>query len=802
MSAVRSNADMMEAGTRRAVAAATAAVAMFCLAPAAADAASGTFTVTSNADTAGTCPTPSTCASLRQAINSANATTNTPGVPDTIGFSIFAQTIDVTSQLPTINSQTSIFGGGHELNGAGAATAGVDGLRLASTASNSTLSSLVITRFTGAGIDINGADNVIIGGSSIGTNVNQDPGLGNGGNGITVHGGANITRIGDLASHSGNVIAGNGGDGVNVDATSSPTAIDINEIGVRNPANVVVGNAGDGVDLSGPSTSVGEPVTGAGNTISGNGGFGVRINGPSGDANSILGNEIGVDASNGSAGVLITGVGANNNKVGELGDGLGNTISGNGSDGIRIFSGATGNSVVANRIGTNPAGTRLSPNHGNGVNVNSSPSNTIGGSAPGAGNLISGNLSSGIDFENTPSSNNVVQGNRIGTNAAGTLALPNASGIQAEGSNVIGGSGGGEGNLVSGNLQQGIAVQANGTSSVLGNLVGTNAAGTGPIPNGEEGIDAAQVNATIGGPGGAANTVAFNLGSGIRVEQTGVVVAENSVFSNGGLGIDLDPAGVGGGAQVPSLTTALASGGQTVVRGTIANSANSSVTLRFSSSPDCDPSGFGEGRTPIGSASATTDGAGNASFDVTLPAATSLGQQVTATATGPSGTSEFSACRTVESPPPAAPATTATPPAAKRAPALTSVTQSASTWRAGSALAQATKAKPPLGTTFAYKLDRAATVRFEFTQRVAGRKVGRRCVAQTSSNRRKPRCTRTVPAGTLNLSGHAGTNRVRFQGRLSRAKKLKPGHYTLTITATASGLRSASRALSFTIVKG
>jgi len=75
-------------------------------------------------------------------------------------------------------------------------------------------------------------------------------------------------------------------------------------------------------------------------------------------------------------------------------------------------------------------------------------------------------------------------------------------------------------------------------------------------------------------------------------------------------------------------------------------------------------------------------------------------------------------------------------------------------------------------------------------------------VATTRRNRRKPRCTIPNIRGTLAFSGHAGTNRVRFQGRLSRSKKLKPGLYTLTIAATdAAGNRSNARSASFTITR-
>ncbi len=782
--------------------AAAAVVLLLCLVPGSARAAFGNFTVTSNADTGGTCPTPSTCASLRQAINSANATVNVLSEVDTIGFSSPGSTIAVSGQLPPISGPTSISGFSTRLDGA-VAGAGVDGLQLSAGASASTISALTITGFKGSGIDISGADNVRLGGLNIGTTSNGDTGLGNGGNGITIHAAATGTRVGDVVSPGGNLIAGNGGDGINVDATSTPTAIFGDTIGLRNPTNVVVGNGGDGVDLTGPSNVIGDPTPGASNSIAGNGGFGVRITGPSAGGTTIKSNMIGLDIF-GSRGVGNAGGGirindADNTVIGGSASGEGNTISANGNDAIFMSNGATGNRILGNRIGTDSDGAELRPNDGNGINVNSSPGNVIGGSAPGAGNVIASNLGNGIDLENTPSSNNVIQGNRIGTNAAGTLALPNEAGITAEGSNIIGGSGPGEGNLVSGNLREGIQVAANGTSSVLGNVVGLNAARTGAIPNGQEGIDADQVNATIGGPGGAANIVAFNLGPGIRVEQSTIVVAENSLFSNGGLGIDFDPAGVTTGTPqpLPALTAALASGGQTIVRGTVASTANSAVTLRFSSSPDCDPSGFGEGKTPLGAATVTTDAAGNASFDVTLPAATSLGQPVTATATGPAGTSEFSACRVVEAPPPAKVA----PPAPLK-PAVTALTQSASRWRLGSALAKLTKAKPPVGTTFSFKLNEAASVRLDFAQRTTGRRVGRRCVAQTRGNRRKPRCTRTIAAGTLSLAGHSGTNRVRFQGRLSRTKRLKPGAYTVSVTATASGLRSVSRSLTFTIVKG
>ncbi|MEA2424978.1 MAG: hypothetical protein QOH13_1388, partial [Thermoleophilaceae bacterium] len=136
-------------------------------------------------------------------------------------------------------------------------------------------------------------------------------------------------------------------------------------------------------------------------------------------------------------------------------------------------------------------------------------------------------------------------------------------------------------------------------------------------------------------------------------------------------------------------------------------------------------------------------------------------------------------------------------------PNVTNVTQSHGTWQEGNLLAAlASKSKPPVGTTFTFALNAQARISFAFTQRVGGRKVKGRCVAQTKDNRRGPACTRTVTPGRLSFPGHSGTNRVSFQGRISPARKLKPGRYSLIITATnAAGQHSSAKTLRFTIVK-
>jgi hypothetical protein len=135
------------------------------------------------------------------------------------------------------------------------------------------------------------------------------------------------------------------------------------------------------------------------------------------------------------------------------------------------------------------------------------------------------------------------------------------------------------------------------------------------------------------------------------------------------------------------------------------------------------------------------------------------------------------------------------------APLVSSLVQSAARWREGSALARISRAaKPPRGTTFSFTLNETAVALLSFKQVLSGRSVGGRCLAQTQHNRTKRACRRTKPAGTLVLTAHAGSDHVRFEGRLSAARKLKPGRYTMVLTASAEALSSVARSLTFTIV--
>ncbi len=188
----------------------------------------------------------------------------------------------------------------------------------------------------------------------------------------------------------------------------------------------------------------------------------------------------------------------------------------------------TGNTISGNFIGTNAAGNAARAN-GRGIVVRGS-GHVIGGAARSARNLVSGNGSSGIRLFDV--SGVLIAGNYVGTNAAGTTGLQNGdTGVHFEGGsvNVIGSGTGGAPNLISGNEQEGLKLDGTSNSRVLGNLIGTDATGTAGIGNGQDGIGLISADAnTIGGTTAAQrNTVSDNQ-VGIALENSdGNTVAGN-----------------------------------------------------------------------------------------------------------------------------------------------------------------------------------------------------------------------------------------------------------------------------------
>jgi len=734
------------------------------------------FTVGNTADGGG--------GSLRQAILDANSA----GGPANISFAVGGTAppvISPGSQLPTVNVPVTIDGGtepnfGFAVLDGGGAGAGAIGMVLAG--GNSLIRGLVIHSFQGVvdgtgtlhggfGVSLNGNGNYTIESCFVGTN---SSGQNSQGNGLGVLISSNNNLIGGTAQGTGNLISGNSFRGIGVGSTVN-NLITGNFIGTDSRGAFALPNAGEGVFLNASTNN-----TISNNLISGNKTFGVElVNGAS--ANLIGGNFIGTDVNgilgigNSNFGVEI--LGSPNNGVGGASPQQRNVISGNQAGGITIAaSGATGNLVQGNLIGTNRAGSAAVGNIAFGVFVGAS-NNTVGGAVTNSGNLISGtaagpdgvSLNLGIEGAGTFGSNQVM-GNLIGTDINGTIALGATQfglAIDQSPNNTVGGTQPGTGNLVSGHTFDGIVV-ANASSTgnliegnfvgtditgklcipnkafglvvtnapgntVTGNLVscnGQDVAGTTTTPMGGVGIGSlflgsfgdsstllkgnfigvdATLNAPLGNHGDGVfvendsinnqiigNQIAFNQGAGIRIPDdpsapsitrkpaVQITITGNLIYSNGGLAIDLGPLGptpnphnVQDGANhhqnFPLVNSATVGAG--TVKGLVPTAATISVSGAMSASPNttyslefflggsCD-SGQGHefvGTIPalLGSGNVSTDGSGNASYTFTFPvpaSSTVSNGFVNATATDPVGnTSEFSLCAPVSGSIPAGP---------------------------------------------------------------------------------------------------------------------------------------------------
>ena len=136
------------------------------------------------------------------------------------------------------------------------------------------------------------------------------------------------------------------------------------------------------------------------------------------------------------------------------------------------------------------------------------------------------------------------------------------------------------------------------------------------------------------------------------------------------------------------------------------------------------------------------------------------------------------------------------------APTIGRLKQSHRRWREGSRLATLSRRRTPVGTTFSVTLDVPARLTLTFARLRSGRSSGHKCVTPTHRNRQHHSCTRAIRAGTLALpDGHSGLDRIGFQGRLSKPRRLASGRYRLTIVAADAGGKSAAQTIEFTIVR-
>ena len=532
------------------------------------------------------------------------------------------------------------------------------------------------------GVQVQASSGVRIAGNLIGVTAGGAS-AGNGISGVALLPGTTDAVVGGTTPAERNVIVDHPQSGVHF-VNAGSNRVEGNYIGVGEDGSTPIPNLNGVFVLSAPDNVIGGDSTRR-NVISGNTSRGVAIANAGATGNEVSGNLIG-HASDGATpapnGIGVNIGDADDNTVGGTTAAKRNVIGWNATGVVIENAGTTGNAVQGNYIGLDAAGLRRAPGR-RGVVVQSGASgNTIGGNAPGAGNLIAGNLDFGVAVW-LGAADTAVQGNTIGLGAAGTSRGNGTGVIVGPGAGtdrtLIGGRTAAERNVISGNDGSGMLVSGPPADTrIEGNLVGTDASGTVNRGNGAPGltVDGTAMGTVVGGSApGAGNTIAFNE-SGVELSGGAVrsPIRRNRIFSNvSGLGLDLkgssgvtpnDQLDVDGGPNetqnYPVVESAATGDGTTEITGVLDSAAGKTYTVDLYANAACDPSGHGEGERPLGSVDVTTDGSGHATFAFSPGTAVPARETITATATTPDGsTSEFSACRTVVTPPP--PAQTAPP---------------------------------------------------------------------------------------------------------------------------------------------
>jgi hypothetical protein len=523
----------------------------------------------------------------------------------------------------------------------------------------------VISDNVGFGVITDGeANGLVVQGNYIGTDSTGELARGNHYVGVYIN--SPGVLVGGLTATPGtgpgNVVSANGngpdnGGGIVFSTSASGDIAEGNIVGLDASGTSVLGSPEVGVDVQGPNVAIGGTAAGAGNIIAG-GLEGVVLETANATGDVVQGNYIGTDISGTHAvanqyGVVIS-AGATSSIIGGTAAGASNVISGNAIDGVLVSgSGTTGNMIEGNYIGTDVTGTKGLAN-GEGVFISTGGgNNTIGGSTATARNIISGNRNGGVEIKGAGTTGNVVEGDYIGIDVTGSVALANSFGVAIDSgaaSNIIGGTAAGTGNVISGNASYGIDISSSAGVVVQGNRIGTDASGAVSLPNGTGiGVNAGSSGVTIGGTignitvrlsGGNNALTISSVESGQSVTVTNAGKDTITLGNNGDLTGILGNVSVFGTSGAAALkiddsqdasqvgrTVILSSGGQGIVQfaglGTIAYIATALVALQVSG--DAFGNTFIIQSTPV--ALSITAGTGNDRFVFTNT--TPLGANVT-----------------------------------------------------------------------------------------------------------------------------------------------------------------------------
>jgi parallel beta-helix repeat protein len=483
----------------------------------------------------------------------------------------------------------------------------------------------VISESSGDGLAINGNQNIVVA-ARLGLPYNG--GVGNSGSGVAVTGDEN--QIGGMDTGHRNVISENNDHGAEI--AGNHNRVEGNYVGLDETGATGPGNVNDGIHVAGNENLV------RGN-VSSNNDAGVLVDGTS---NTIMGNTLGTDATQAVAqsnrdGVLVAGGFTN-----LVGGDEANFIAGNTESGVQIEGGQN------HRVEGNDLGTAALPND-DGVLVEDS-FNVV------SGNTASGNRDAGIKIEGgaagPPPVNNVIEDNDSSGNEQGVV-------IEDAHLNAV------TGNTVTGNLDEGVLIEAFNRPNADGNWL----TGNTIEDNGLSGVRIEDgADNSVGIPDRDVNVITGNGGDGVTVDPGGRnAIVNNSIYANDDLGIDLDDdgqtandglldpdTGANGLQNHPIIDShTLVFVGtfpdlvpKNLIGWTLRTAAATDYRLEFYVNDTC--GGRGEAKELLATRQVTTDGTGLAQGSITVDPVDEK-VTVTATETDPNGfvlgpTSELSAC--------------------------------------------------------------------------------------------------------------------------------------------------------------